>query len=140
MRITRLIRKTPLDSNTRAIRGLLGKAKRVVQGMKVFLDLAKKQPLGLNLEVLEKGRLVRLLIEACNDNALSEGATSRGLKGWVDEESFEVLDTVPCAAISVFWNRRFTTLWIMRASTASIFRRFRSAAVSIQRDGFSSGW
>jgi signal transduction histidine kinase len=87
-----------IESNEKAVRGLVGKAKRVVSGMQVFVDLAEQKKLRLKPVVLEKDRLLKMLIEACIDSTFLEGLTSRGLKSWVDEASFDVLNytTVKC--------------------------------------------
>jgi signal transduction histidine kinase len=103
MRISRLLEgqstKQTSESNMAAIRGLLSKARRVVQGLALFVDLGKEQHLRLRLKTLRKETLIKLLIEVCVDAGFLEGKT-RGLSGHVDTASFDVMDstTVRCDA------------------------------------------
>jgi signal transduction histidine kinase len=81
-------------SNVQAVRGLLRKAERVVRGMGMFVTLARDETLKRRLTRLNKGPLVKLLIEICMDCIFLEGHTSRGLRFYVEDETFDVLDSV----------------------------------------------
>jgi signal transduction histidine kinase len=92
-----LAKRLPADkvvANVQAIRGLLRKAERVVQGMGMFVTLAREEALKRRFERLNKGPLVKLLIEICMDCIFLEGHRSRGLRFHVQEESFDILDSV----------------------------------------------
>jgi signal transduction histidine kinase len=81
-------------SNMQAVRGLLRKAERVVRGMGIFVTLAEERILKRTLDRLQKGPLIKLLIEICVDCIFLEGRDSRGLRSRVDDVSFDVLDSL----------------------------------------------
>jgi signal transduction histidine kinase len=96
-RLSKLLAKTlPPDkvmANMHAVRGLLRKAERVVRGMGMFVTLAKEETLRPRRSRLDKGSLIKLLIEICVDCIFLEGHKSRGLTSHVEEASFDVLDS-----------------------------------------------
>lgn len=92
-----LARGLPSDkvvSYLQAVRGLVRKAQRVIQGIGVFVTLAKEEDLKRHLNPLRKTPLIKLLIEICTDCIFLEGQ-SRRLHFHVQEDSFDVLDSVP---------------------------------------------
>jgi len=94
-RIQSALRIDPIDDRLRLkllkIRGLCGKAKRVTLGVKLFVDLASRQPINTASEVLRTEKLVPMLLEAASDHELMV-EPERGLHFEVDRRSFDVLD------------------------------------------------
>jgi signal transduction histidine kinase len=80
----------PRDSRLAAVRGLCGKAKRVVLSTGLFVDLARDQPLQTKTAKLVYRDLVLMMIEAAADAKIMTDP-EREIQFLVDPESFGVI-------------------------------------------------
>lgn len=70
-----------------AVRGLVGKAKKVASNLQVFANLAEGRVLEASMDVMSASEMVKLLIESATDNRILWG--HRRVKFTVDTESFD---------------------------------------------------
>ena len=73
-----------------AIRGLCGKAKRVITNAGLFASLARKEQIRIHVKQITYGDLIKMLIEAAKDNELLV-EPSRNIKFYVDRGSFDMI-------------------------------------------------
>jgi signal transduction histidine kinase len=80
----------PMTANFNAIRGLLGKAKRVAMGIRLFAQLAGKRVELSQSVPLRADDLIKTLIQYASDHRMLLG-TERGVTFHVDPKGFEAL-------------------------------------------------
>jgi signal transduction histidine kinase len=80
------------DRDLEPIRGLLGKARRVVSNLRLFANLAAGKEISPDWEHAAVSQLVKPLIEACSDNQILW--KGKRLRFYVDRDSFEIAATI----------------------------------------------